>query len=89
MVSLGSAGLQKCVAVIGAGPLGLIATKNLVEEAFQVTTFERTQYVGGLWKPTANISRTSVLPGTITNTSKFTVCLLINISDMVGANDDL
>ncbi|EXK24619.1 hypothetical protein FOMG_18667 [Fusarium oxysporum f. sp. melonis 26406] len=72
MMNLGSDGLRKRVAIVGAGPLGLIATKNFVEEGFDVTTFERNEYVGGLWHITSDPTQTCVLPGTITNTSKLT-----------------
>lgn len=44
-----------------AGVLGLVATKNLVEEGFEVTGFERNAYVGGLWHYTDE-DQTSVLP---------------------------
>jgi dimethylaniline monooxygenase (N-oxide forming) len=76
MGNIGSDGLQRRVAIIGAGPLGLIATKNLVEENFEVTTFERNEDVGGLWRANPNTEQTCVLPTTITNTSKFTVSWL-------------
>jgi len=36
------------VAVIGAGGLGLSATKNFLEDGFDVTTYESRDYVGGL-----------------------------------------
>ncbi|KAF4448423.1 hypothetical protein F53441_8146 [Fusarium austroafricanum] len=72
MAKLGSDGLRKRVAIVGAGPLGLIATKNFAEEGFEVTTFERNEYVGGLWHITSDTTQTCVLPGTITNTSKLT-----------------
>jgi dimethylaniline monooxygenase (N-oxide forming) len=73
MVAHGSAGLGMRVAVIGAGPLGLVATKNLMEEGFEVTAFERAESLGGLWRQTTNTQHTCVLPNTFTNTSKFTV----------------
>lgn len=68
----GSAGLGMRVGIIGAGPLGLAAAKNLDEEGFKVTVFERAEGVGGLWRQTTNTQQTSVLPQTFTNTSKFT-----------------
>lgn len=43
------------------GVLGLVAVKNLREEGFQVTGFDRNDYVGGLWKYTEE-DKTSVLP---------------------------
>ncbi|KAL3426514.1 hypothetical protein PVAG01_00023 [Phlyctema vagabunda] len=72
MAAHGSAGLGIRVAVIGAGPFGLIATKNLSEEGFDVTAFERADSLGGLWLATTNTQHTSALPNTFTNTSKFT-----------------
>lgn len=58
------------VAVIGAGALGLSATKVLTEDGFTVTTYESRDYVGGLWKDSDD-STISVHPTTIFNTSKF------------------
>jgi hypothetical protein len=42
------------------GPLGIVAIKNLLEEGFEVTGFERNSYVGGLWQYTED-GKTSVL----------------------------
>ncbi|OAA66506.1 Flavin monooxygenase-like protein [Niveomyces insectorum RCEF 264] len=61
------------IAVIGAGALGLVAIKNLLEEGFNVTGFERKSYVGGLWKYTPD-GTTSVLKTTFTNISKERSC---------------
>ncbi|ETS76261.1 hypothetical protein PFICI_11648 [Pestalotiopsis fici W106-1] len=58
------------VAVIGAGALGLMATKQLTEDGFDVTGFEARPYLGGLWKDTDD-SSISVHPTTIFNTSKY------------------
>ncbi|KAF7522433.1 hypothetical protein G7054_g12131 [Neopestalotiopsis clavispora] len=58
------------VAVIGAGALGLMATKQLAEDGFDVTGFEARPYLGGLWKATDD-SSISVHPTTIFNTSKY------------------
>jgi len=57
------------VAVIGAGPLGLMAMKNLKEEGFDVFAFETRDYVGGLWRPSPDDS-TSVLDTTILMSTK-------------------
>ena len=62
----------KSVAIIGAGALGLVATKNLIEEGFEVTTFEKNTYVGGLWHATQDPLETSALLGTVSNGSKQT-----------------
>jgi dimethylaniline monooxygenase (N-oxide forming) len=57
------------VAVIGLGPAGLIALKNLKEEGFDATGFDRNGYIGGIWKFTEEGS-TSVLQTTLVNISK-------------------
>ncbi|KAJ9651308.1 hypothetical protein H2198_009402 [Neophaeococcomyces mojaviensis] len=58
------------IAVIGAGPLGLMAAKNLKEDGFDVTGYESRPYVGGLWKDSED-STISVHATTIFNSSKF------------------
>jgi dimethylaniline monooxygenase (N-oxide forming) len=58
------------VAVIGAGPLGLIAMKILKEDGFEVKGFEARPYVGGLWKYSEDASL-SVAESTIFNTSRY------------------
>lgn len=58
------------VAVIGAGPLGLMAIKQFIEDGFEVTAFESRPYVGGLWKDSGD-STISVHATTIFNSSKF------------------
>lgn len=56
------------------GALGLVALKNLAEEGFDVTGFERNGYVGGLWQYTQE-DKTSVMRETVTNISKERVCI--------------
>ena len=41
---------MKMVAVIGAGPSGITAIKNFIDEGFDVTAFERCDGVGGNWR---------------------------------------
>lgn len=43
------------------GVAGLATVKNLVEEGFNATGFDRNPYVGGLWHYTEG-DQTSVLP---------------------------
>lgn len=38
------------VAVIGAGVSGLLSTKHCIEKGFNVTVYEQTDHVGGIWK---------------------------------------
>jgi len=42
------------------GAIGLVALKNLLEEGFDATAFERNDYVGGLWHFTEDTGKTSV-----------------------------
>lgn len=37
------------IAVIGAGPSGLCAAKHSLDRNYDVTVFEQTSKVGGLW----------------------------------------
>ena len=39
----------KNIAVIGAGPVGLVALKSLLEEGHDVTVYEQQASIGGLW----------------------------------------
>ena len=40
------------VAVIGAGPSGIVAAKHALEAGFDVTLYEASDRVGGQWHPT-------------------------------------
>ncbi|KAL1953846.1 hypothetical protein VTO42DRAFT_2106 [Malbranchea cinnamomea] len=57
------------VAVLGLGALGLVSMKNMLEEGFDVTGFDRNSYVGGLWHFTEE-NNISVLQSTVANGSK-------------------
>jgi heterodisulfide reductase subunit A-like polyferredoxin len=61
-------------AVIGLGASGLVALKNLKEQGFEVTGFERSSYIGGLWNYSEDDSL-SVLSTTVVNVSKERVCI--------------
>ena len=56
------------VAVVGAGPGGLVAAKHAIEAGFDVTIFEAGDDLGGQWHATAGHS--GVWPGMHTNTSR-------------------
>src|ERR1700761_1376631 len=56
------------VAVIGAGPGGLVAAKYAIEAGFEVSVFEASDDVGGQWNTAA--SHSGVWPGMHTNTSR-------------------
>jgi hypothetical protein len=56
------------VAVIGAGPGGLVAAKYAIEAGFDTTVFEASDDLGGQWQTTA--SHSGIWPGMHTNTSR-------------------
>ena len=38
----------------GAGASGLVCTKSLLDEGFEVTVFEQEPHLGGLWRYSDN-----------------------------------
>ena len=70
------------VAVVGAGPLGLMAIKVLKEDGFDVTCYEARDYIGGIWKYSED-EYTSVQESTSFNSSRFRSA----ISDFPFADD--
>ncbi|KAF1970855.1 FAD/NAD(P)-binding domain-containing protein [Bimuria novae-zelandiae CBS 107.79] len=75
---------MKSVAIIGAGPAGIIAARKLLQSGkFTVTIYEQNDHVGGSWLPEGIID-----PKMRTNQSKFTM----NFSDLswesLGPSED-
>ena len=60
------------VAVIGAGPSGITAIKNFIDEGFDVTAFERCDGVGGNWRFNDPSGHSSVFETTHIISSKYT-----------------
>lgn len=60
------------VAIIGAGPSGLVAARYLKREGFTPILFEQSDAIGGQWHAAA--SHSSVWPGMRTNTSRLLTC---------------
>ncbi|KAK7210373.1 hypothetical protein V2G26_017551 [Clonostachys chloroleuca] len=58
---------QQTVAVVGLGAMGIVAAKNLLEEGFDVTGFERQNYIGGVWHFTEDKDTLSALEDTEIN----------------------
>jgi cation diffusion facilitator CzcD-associated flavoprotein CzcO len=56
------------VAIVGAGPSGLVTAKHALEAGFDVTVFEASDDVGGQWHTRAPHS--GIWPGMHTNTSR-------------------
>lgn len=63
------------VCVVGAGPLGLLALKNLREQGLDAIALERHEYIGGTWHASQNIEQTTAMEYTTANTSKQCVCV--------------
>lgn len=73
MATMGSRVNPQSVCVIGSGVLGLVATKNLVEQGLEVQILEKNGYIGGIWHVTEDIRQTSALSGTRAQFSKLRV----------------
>lgn len=56
------------IAVIGAGPGGLVAAKHAIEAGFEVSVFEASDDLGGQWNTGA--AHSGIWPGMRTNTSR-------------------
>lgn len=69
------------VAVIGAGPGGLVAARYLKSEQFEPVIFEKGERLGGQWSGDADCS--GVWPGMRTNTSR----IMTAFSDLPHAAD--
>ena len=64
------------VAVVGAGSSGLAATKEFLQQGFDVVTFERYDSVAGLWAFREDPTQRSVGWHTMINSSKYLVLSL-------------
>ena len=60
--------MMETVAVIGAGPGGLVAARWLLSQGFEPTIFEQGPKLGGQW--TGLVGRSGVWPAMHTNTSR-------------------
>ena len=75
--------MTRTVAVIGAGPGGLVAARWLLSQGFEPTIFEQGPKLGGQW--TGLVGRSGVWPAMHTNTSRIMTAFsdLENKSDLV------
>src|ERR1700748_1919541 len=75
--------MARTVAVIGAGPGGLVAARWLLSKGFEPTIFEQGPKLGGQW--TGLVGRSGVWPAMHTNTSRIMTAFsdLENKSDLV------
>jgi hypothetical protein len=68
---------MRSVAVIGAGPAGLVATKTLLHSypqgTFRVSVLEQSPWIGGLWAVDSALKDGPINPEMRTNLTQFTV----------------
>lgn len=65
---------MKSVCIIGAGPAGLAAAKTFLQTGhFDVTIYEKSHRIGGIWALDENSKDGFLSPQTPTNLSRFTV----------------
>ncbi|KAI9088517.1 flavin monooxygenase-like protein [Phlyctochytrium arcticum] len=62
--------MPSTAAVIGAGPSGLVACKELVAAGFSVTVYDRGDRIGGLWAYSEDPQQPSVMRQTVLNLSR-------------------
>uniref|UniRef100_A0A672TW01 Flavin-containing monooxygenase n=1 Tax=Strigops habroptila TaxID=2489341 RepID=A0A672TW01_STRHB len=63
------------VAIVGAGASGLCALKCCLDEGLEPTCFERSRFIGGLWRfEHPEEGRASIYRSVIINTSKEMMC---------------
>src|SRR6478672_9719236 len=65
---MGGIGSGARVAVVGAGPGGLVAAKHAIEAGYDVSVFEASDDLGGQWNTAA--AHSGIWPGMRTNTSR-------------------
>ncbi|BBX48699.1 NAD(P)-binding domain-containing protein [Mycobacterium cookii] len=75
--------MTRTVAVIGAGPGGLVAARWLLSQGFEPTIFEQAPTLGGQW--TGIVGRSGVWPAMHTNTSR----ILTAFSDLENDSDNV
>jgi hypothetical protein len=73
--------MTRSVAVIGAGPGGLVAARWLLSQGFEPTIFEQSHMLGGQWTGSDGIS--GIWPTMHTNTSR----ILTSFSDLEHESD--
>uniref|UniRef100_W5MWD4 Flavin-containing monooxygenase n=1 Tax=Lepisosteus oculatus TaxID=7918 RepID=W5MWD4_LEPOC len=69
-------GMVRRVAVIGAGPSGLVSIKSCLEEGLEPVCFESSDAIGGMWrfKEKPEPGRASIYRSLVVNTSKEMMC---------------
>src|SRR2546425_1223494 len=79
---IASGGVSETVAIIGAGPSGLVAAKSAMESGLQPTVFEKNRDMGG----TGNPKQGSTWKTMKTNLSKFS-CMFSDFPHRFSTED--
>jgi hypothetical protein len=83
------AAAKKSICIVGAGPAGLVAAKTFLRTGqCEVTIYERSDQLGGIWALDESSVGNYLSPHTPTNLSKFTVGFSDLSWDSVGLSQD-
>jgi hypothetical protein len=83
------AAAKKSICIVGAGPAGLVAAKTFLRTGqCEVTIYERSDRLGGIWALDESSVGNYLSPHTPTNLSKFTVGFSDLSWDSVGLSQD-
>jgi hypothetical protein len=83
------AAAKKSICIVGAGPAGLVAAKTFLRTGLcDVTIYEKSDRLGGIWALDESSVGNYLSPHTPTNLSKFTVGFSDLSWDSVGLNHD-
>jgi hypothetical protein len=83
------AAAKKSICIVGAGPAGLVAAKTFLRTGqSEVTIYERSDRLGGIWALDESSVGNYLSPHTPTNLSKFTVGFSDLSWDSVGLSQD-
>lgn len=82
-------GAKRSVCIVGAGPAGLVAAKTILQSGqCDVTIYEKSDRLGGIWALDESSVGEYLSPFTPTNLSKFTVAFSDLSWDSVDFNGD-
>jgi len=75
---------RKTIAIIGAGPSGLVAAKEAWEAGLLPTVFEKAEDIGGLWRPNTGLVWDSLMTNISRHTCRFSDFAWGDVEDDAG-----